>query len=219
VSAANGPDPIDQLRAADPIRAGELPDASLARVSARIQEHIMSDTQQPSSTPSRRSIALVGGLGAVGVLAIAIALSSGPGLGVQAPGPIGAAPTSTPTADPVPSVEPPPTSDPGGGGAMASCIMYDPALLPTFETVFDGTVSAVDGDQVTFDVNVGWKGVDASVTLTALDTSVALLGPVPDFEVGGRYLVTAAGPNINACGYTLDYDADTAASWAGAFGG
>ena len=42
---------------------------------------------------------------------------------------------------------------------------------------------------------------------------------MPDFEVGGRYLVTAAGSNINACGYTLDYDADTAADWAAAFAG
>jgi hypothetical protein len=42
---------------------------------------------------------------------------------------------------------------------------------------------------------------------------------VPDFEVGGRYLVTAAGSTINSCGYTLDYDADTAADWAAAFAG
>jgi len=80
-------------------------------------------------------------------------------------------------------------------------------------------VTAVDGDQVTFDVNEGWKGADGSITLTAPDTSVALLGETPDFQVGGRYLVTAAGSNINACGYTLDYDADTAADWAAAFAG
>ena len=95
--------------------------------------------------------------------------------------------------------------------------MYDPANLPTFETVFDGTVTAVDGDQVTFDVNEGWKNADGSITLTAPQADVALTGPLPDFAVGGRYLVTAAGSTINACGYTLDYDADTAAEWAAAF--
>ena len=42
---------------------------------------------------------------------------------------------------------------------------------------------------------------------------------MPDFEVGGRYLVTASGSTINACGYTLDYDAATAAAWAAAFAG
>jgi hypothetical protein len=47
---------------------------------------------------------------------------------------------------------------------------------------------------------------------------VALGGSVPDFEVGGRYLVTAAETSINACGYTLEFDAGTAATWAAAFG-
>ena len=102
---------------------------------------------------------------------------------------------------------------------MASCLVYDPANLPTFDVVFDGTVTAVDGDQVTFDVNEGWKGADGSITLTAPQVDVALVGPMPDFQVGGRYLVSAAGSTINACNYTLDYDAAEAAEWAAAFGG
>ena len=86
-------------------------------------------------------------------------------------------------------------------------------------SVFDGTVTAVDGDQVTFTVNDGWKGAKGSVTLTAPTVDVALVGPMPEFTVGGRYLVTAFGSTINACGYTLAYDAKTAAAWAAAFGG
>ena len=206
MSMANGSDPIDRLRAADPIRADEVPDASLARVSARIQEHIVTDIQHISTAaPGRRPIALLGGLAAAGALALAVALCSGFGFGAPAPGPIAANPT--------------PSENPAAGGGMASCMMYDPATLPTFDIVFDGTVTAVNGDQVSFDVNTGWKGVDGTVTLTAPDVDVALLGDMPDFEVGGRYLVTAAGSNINACGYTLDYDADTAADWAAAFAG
>ena len=206
MSMPTGRDPIDRLRAADPIRADEVPDASLARVSARIQEHIVTDIQLTSTTAARRRpFALLAGLAAVGALALAVAF--GPGFGAKGPGgnPIAANPT--------------PTENPAGGGGMASCLMYDPATLPTFDIVFDGTVSAVNGDQVTFDVNNGWKGVDGSVTLTAPDTDVALLGEMPEFKVGGRYLVTAAGSNINACGYTLDYDAGEAADWAAAFAG
>ena len=205
MSLPTGPDPIDRLRAASPIGADEVPDASLARVSARIQEHIVTDIQHTSVVSSRRPFALLGGLAAAGALALAVALGSGFGAKAPAGGPIAANPT--------------PTENPAAGGGMASCLMYDPATLPTFETVFDGTVTAVNGDQVTFDVNNGWKGVDGSVTLTAPDTDVALLGEMPEFKVGGRYLVTAAGSNINACGYTLDYDADTAADWAAAFAG
>jgi hypothetical protein len=200
-----GSDPIDRLRAADPARADDLPDASLARVTARIQEHIMSDKQfDPTIRPTRGPLAVFGGLALVGVFALAIAFGSG-GFGGQTPGPIGAGPT--------------PSGNPAAGGGVASCLVYDAANLPTFEVVFDGTVTAVDGDQVTFEVNEGWKGADGSITLTAPVVDVALTGPIPEFEVGGRYLVTASGGTINACGYTLDYDADTAADWAGAFAG
>ena len=154
MSVPNGSDPIDRLRAADPIHADEVPDASLARVSARIQEHIVTDIQHNSTAaPSRRPFALLGGLALVGALALAIAIGSGFGFGAPAQGPIAANPT--------------PTENPAAGGGVASCLVYDPANLPTFDIVFDGTVTAVDGDQVTFDVNDGWKGVDGSVTLTA----------------------------------------------------
>ena len=166
----------------------------------------MPDIQHTStSAPSRRPIAIFGGLALAGAFALAIAFGSG--LGVQSPGPIAAAPTPSES----------PTQEPIGGGGMAMCIVYDPATLPTYETVFDGTVTSIDGDQVTFDVNTGWKGADGSVTLTAPDTDVALLGAMPKFEVGGRYLVTAFESTVNGCGYTLDYEADTAATWAAAF--
>lgn len=206
MSMPTGPDPIDRLRAADPVHADDLPDASLARVTATIQEHMMSDKQfDPTVRQPRRPLAIVGGLALLGALALAVAVGSGFSFGGQTPGPIAANPS--------------PTENPAAGGGMASCLAYDPSILPTFEIVFDGTVTAVDGDQVTFQVETGWKGVDDSITLTAPDTDIALLGPMPEFEVGGRYLVTAAGSDINACGYTLDYDAATAADWAAAFAG
>ena len=206
MSVPSGTGPFDRLRDADPVRAHDVPDASLARVSARIQEHIMTDVENstPTVKHSRRPLALLGGIGLAGALALGITIGLGPGLGSGQPGTVANVPT--PSADPA-----------AGGGAMASCLMYDPATLPTFDVVFDGTVTAIDGDQVTFTVNTVWKGVDGTVTLTNPSTSVALVGPVPDFEVGGRYLVTAAGTNINECGYTLDFDAETAASWAAAF--
>jgi len=204
VNQPNGHDPIDRLRAADPVHADDLPDASLARVSARIQEHMMSDIQRDPTTlrPTRGPLALLGGLALAGAFALAIALSNG----------LGTSPGGGPVA-----ANPTPTENPAAGGGVASCLMYDPATLPTFETVFDGTVTAVEGDQITFDVNEGWKNADGSITLTAPQADVALTGPLPDFAVGGRYLVTAAGSTINSCGYTLDYDADTAADWAAAF--
>lgn len=203
MSMANGPDPLDRLRAADPVRADGVPDASLARVQAMVQEQIMTDTRYNADVkPTRGPLALIGGLALAGVAALAITIGSG--IGVPAP-----------------------SSDPGAGGGaagggaagggMASCLAYDTAELPRMEVVFDGTVTAIEGDQVTFDVNEGWKGAEGSITLTNPNVDAALTGPMPDFEVGGRYLVTAAGDTINACNYTLDYSPDEAADWAAAF--
>lgn len=196
----SGLDPIDRLRAANPVPADDVPSASLARVSASVQEHIMTHDQTLTNQPAgrRRTLALLGAAALTGVVVLAVAAA---GFGGQLPG--GG------------------QDQPGGGdlpgGGMASCLAYDPALLPTFEVVFDGTVTAVNGDQVTFQVNQGWKEASGSLTLTAPDASVALLGAMPDFAVGGRYLVTAASGSINGCGYTLDYDAGDAADWAAAF--
>jgi hypothetical protein len=206
MSFPTGPDPIDRLRAADLVQADDVPDASLARVTARIQEHIVSDKQfDPAKLPPTRGpLAVIGGLAIAGAIALAIALGSG--LGAQAP-----------AGGPPVAANPTPSENPAAGGGVASCLVYDPANLPTFDVVFDGTVTAVDGDQVTFDVNEGWKGADGSITMTAPEVDVALVGPIPDFQVGGRYLVSASGSTINACNYTLDYDAATAAAWAAAF--
>jgi hypothetical protein len=204
MSTPSGMDPIDRLRAADPIRADEVPDASLARVTARIQEHIMTDSYDPNVRPTRGPLCKLGGLALAGAFALAIAVGSN--FGGMIPGGGTTDPSSGPSTDPG-----------AAGGGVASCLVYDPASLPMMDVVFDGTVTAVDGDQVTFAVNEGWKGADGSITLTAPEENVALTGPVPAFEVGGRYLVSASGGTINACGYTLDYDADTAAEWAAAF--
>jgi hypothetical protein len=206
MSMPTGHDPIERLRAADPVHADDVPDASLARVSARVQEHVMTDNRRtPILPPTRGPLAVIGGLALAGAVALAIAFGSGLGTPAPSAGPIAANPT--------------PSENPAAGGGMASCLMYDPANLPTFDKVFDGTVTAVDGDQVTFQVNTGWKGAEGSLKLTAPNVDIALLGPMPEFKVGSRYLVTTAGSNINACGYTLDYDAATAAAWAAAFGG
>lgn len=205
MSLPNGVDPLDRLRAADPIRPDGVPDESLARVTGSIQEHIMADKQfDPTVRPSRGPLALLGGAVLVGALALAVGLSGGFGIG-------GGGGTPPPVA-----VNPTPDGGAAGGGA-ASCLVYDPANLPTFEVVFDGTVTAIEGDQVTFDVETDFQGAGESITLTVPTVDPALVGPLPDFQVGGRYLVTAIDGTVQACGYTLDYDADTAASWAAAF--
>ena len=178
----------------------------------------MTDKQHdPTVRHPRGPLAWVGGLAVVGVIALAFAIAIGNGFGAQTPPPIAAVPTPS-SAVPTPSEAPLESGNPAAGGGVASCLVYDPANLHNFDSVFDGTVTAVDGDQVTFKVNEGWKGADGSTTLTARPVDIAISGTLPAFKVDGRYLVTALDTTISACGYTLDYDADQAAAWAAAFG-
>ena len=203
-----GPDPIDRLRAADPIRADEVPDASLARVSARIQEHIVTDIQQP---PPPRPATVASPCSVAWPLAgaFALAIAFGSSLGAPAPG-----------AGPI-AANPSPSENPAaGGGGLASCLAYDPANLPTFDIVFDGTVTAVDGDQVTFDVNEGWKGADGSITLTAPDTSTSRSSArcPTSRSAAATWSPPPARPSMRAATRSTTTPT-TAAAWAAAFAG
>ena len=51
MSETLGPDPLDPLRSANPVRADDLPAASLARVSASVQEHIVTEINNPCWCP------------------------------------------------------------------------------------------------------------------------------------------------------------------------
>lgn len=204
MNTQSGFDPIERLRERNPVHAEEVPSASLARVAAKTQENIMTDLERTNAPRSRRSFALVGSLAAAGALALVVALGASPA--PRVPGPVAVVPTAT--------VAP---TDPGiGGGGMAMCIAYDTALLKTFDVVFDGTVTSIDGDQITFTVNEAFKGPDSTVTLTNPDgNSIALNGAI-DFAAGERYLVSASEGNISSCGFTLPYDADETAAWKAA---
>ena len=109
MSEAFEPDPLDPLRAANPVRADDLPAASLARVSASVQEHIVSEINNPSKYPPRRGpLAIVGGLTLVAALAIAV---------VAGPGILGNGTATPPPVAEVPSANPPPR-----GGAASGIV-------------------------------------------------------------------------------------------------
>ena len=191
-----GQDPLAALRQADPVDPERLPSASLARVRARVQETTVMNEQQRSRTPRLRLA-----LGGATVLAAALALA------VIAL-PRGAAPG----ADPSPSETP--------GGGIGMCVeQYSPETLPNRDFAFDGTVTAIDADEVTFTVNEAFAGdLGAQVTLTAsgmTGTSITSLDG-PTLSIGGRYLVSGDDEFVWNCGFTAEYEAGLAAEWAAA---
>ena len=191
-------DPLDVLRAANPVDVDQLSSASLARIRARVSEDVMTAT-----TKSRRPLwptAVLGVVGsAVAAGAIALALFAG---NADQPGVV-------------------PGSSVGTGSAF--CVeRYSRATLGHRDFAFDGTVAAIAGDRVTFTVNQGYHGVDGpSIALEApgmTGTSVTSAGG-PNLAVGQRYLVAGDDSFVWACGYTQPYDPAVAAEWEAALGG
>jgi hypothetical protein len=186
-----GPDPLDELRRANPDTERRSPSDSKARVWARIQEVTMADTRQPTATQRVWGIGLAAAAVA-GVAALALTLNPGGG--------------------------PAPSDDPGTG--IGSCVeTYSPEALANRDFAFVGTVSAIDADEVTFDVAESFIGdVAGSITLTApgmTGTSVTSAGG-PSLAVGERYLVAGDDTFVWACGFTQPYDEGVAAEWAAA---
>lgn len=92
----------------------------------------------------------------------------------------------------------------GGEDAMASCIMFSPEELERVaEIAFEGTVTAVDGPEVTLSVDRWFRGggETTEVVLNAPLGMEALIGGIP-FAVGEQYLISAQDGNVNYCGFS-----------------
>jgi hypothetical protein len=197
-------DPIELLRRSNPVDADELPSANLARIRARVQENVMTDFQ-PDVAPNPQPRRLRFGIGVAGLTAMAA-------VALLVFGPKGGAPAPSPSDGGVGA---------GAGGGTAMCIRFDLELLAQQPIAFDGTVTAIDGESVTFAVGKWFRGPgDASVTLTQVGQGAGAVmeGILVDFRVGDRYLVSGADGVVTGCGFSVPYDAAAAADWATAFG-
>lgn len=185
------PDPLDDLRAVDPVDEDQLPFASLARIRARVDEVLMTESTRRTD---RGPILRRAGLGLAAAAAIALAVAIG---GRGAPG-----------------------GPPIDGNAMC-VDPYTIEALADRDFAFDGTVTAITGSTVTFAVNQAFLGVaSTTVTLDApgMTGSTITSAGGPGLTVGGRYLVAGDDSFAWACGYTQAYDPGLAAEWSSALG-
>jgi hypothetical protein len=196
---------LARMRAGDP--AATLPPAGPERV-ARLLEGTMEHVTETETTATRTRRAPVAWLAA----AAAVAVLGGVGFAATR----GSDPATTPVATPEPSVltlsAPAPVD--------TRCMVPTPETLANAETAFDGTVTAVDGDQVTLRADAWYAGGPADeVVVTAPQESMqALVGAVA-LQPGQRYLLAASRGELLACGFSGAYDADRADLYAAAFGG
>jgi hypothetical protein len=167
-------------------------------------EGIMSTpvVEQPETGPEQKSNRWLVGIAAAAALVVAvggaIALTGGE------TGPVASGPPLELTA--------------GGEDPMAMCIVFSVEELAKAPLAFEGTVTTVEGDTVTLDVDHWFKGGDAGqVILNAPQDMEALIAGIP-FQVGGQYLITAYGTDVNYCGFSGPSNPELRASFEQAFG-
>jgi hypothetical protein len=202
----------EALRAANPVPSASPTDATQR---AALLKEILAMPSETTSQPSteanthRRRFAYAATVAAAAAaLVVAIAIVNRGDTDSPA-----AAPPTAPVADSTPTTGP--VLSPGVG--LGSCVeSYDLATLAHREVAFDGTVSAVEGNQVTFNVNEWFKGGSgASVTLDGNGMTGAAITSAggPTLTVGQRFLVAGDGGFVWSCGFTQSYDGATAGQW------
>lgn len=116
--------------------------------------------------------------------------------------------TSSQAAEPV-SLTLPESSD-------AKCMMVSPEVLAQMDTAFEGTVTAIEGDQVTLEVDRWFAGGESdTVVVTQQDTAISV--PVVEFEEGGTYLVSATDGVVSMCGFSAESSPELSATYEQAF--
>ena len=226
-------EPLDAVRAADPVDADRLPSAADdPRAQALLQEitslPIEKEVPSPRRPPKRSWI-----FQPAWAASAAVALVAGVVGTVAVMG--GGSPSDSQTVPTAPTLTSPtiPTATLPIAGMCVEA--YSLETLPNRDFAFDGTVTLVADDQVTFAVNQWFVGDQATeVTLTAtgltggaitsgggitLEGDVTSAGDGLSLVEGERFLVAGSGVFVWSCGFTQRYDAGVASDWAGVFGG
>ena len=212
---AENDDELMALAAADPElgrRAANPGDPDAAALFERI---VMKDSDVRSEATAWRRPVLVGAAAAAlvmaGIVGTLVVSDGDDGPRTEATGDVATDDTVTPGAPITP-----------GGVSTGSCVeVYDLQTLANREVAFAGTVSAVDGDSATFDIERSFRGAEGD-TLTLRGASA--LGGItsaggPTLKAGARLLVAGDGGFAWACGFTQPYDDAVAAEWETVFAG
>ncbi|MFN2539287.1 MAG: hypothetical protein ABR549_14215 [Mycobacteriales bacterium] len=185
----------DPAPALDPVESPRAPEL-LERI---MSTPVLTPTETDAGPRRRRLVALAAVAAAAAAVAIGVVALNGSSEPAKAP---------TTLALTLPS-----------SNVMQSCLRFDVAILKDMSPAFAGTVTSVGNGKVVLDVDHWYAGAPADRVELAVPepNSAATLDGV-DFEVGKRYLVTAAQGNVNGCGYSGLATPDLEKAFTEAFG-
>lgn len=199
-------DDLEQrLRAADPAPPTATVDSARSPRARTLLEHIVTDQQitldpTPTAPWGRRLLAVAAA--AVVVVGGGIAMLSGG----DDDTPANATSLSLSLA----------ADDP-----MQMCVEITPESVRSLAQVaFAGTVTGVDGETVTLEVDRWFAGAEVTevVVTSSAESESALLGGVT-LEVGGAYLISATDGAVQTCGVSGSISPELEAIYVEAFGG
>lgn len=179
----------ERLARLDPMNSDVPTEPTTSESSRKLLEDIMSTPiKERTETKPGRPRQWTIGIAAASALVLAVAA----GLALNGAG--GEAPTVA-----GPALE----LTAGGEDIMMSCIAFDTTELERVaEIAFEGTVTSVDGETITLEVDTWYRGADNTrVILHAPHGLEALIGGIP-FVTGEQYLISAQGGSVNYCGFS-----------------
>ena len=102
-------------------------------------------------------------------------------------------------------------------GVTAKCLMPSARVLKGFAEAFSGTVTRIEGDEATLDVDHWYAGGDApQVVVRSTERTISEQG-LFDLEVGQRYLISGRQGSVSLCGFSAPWSPDLERLYAQAF--
>lgn len=106
----------------------------------------------------------------------------------------------------------------GAGTSIGSCMPFSVDVLADMPVAFSGSVLEVGEGTVLLGVDHWYRGGDTEqVEISSPDLSTVSLDGAVSFAEGKRYLVTATNGVVNVCGFSAEWNADTASVFEMAF--
>jgi len=109
------------------------------------------------------------------------------------------------------------------GASKARCMIVTPQALKGSEAAFEATVTSLEGGEATLKIEKWYAGsADAKratqAHLTSASQSMTDLVGAVQFKEGHRYLITANGGEMTACGFSAEWSQGLADKYVAAFG-